>query len=322
MTSVKSVGASERQSGSEGWVLPPSDDSTPRPPTLLIVDGHAFAYRAFHAIRHLSSPTGVPTNAIYGFIKMLDKMVAGVAPSHLLVVWDGGLSTERTTALPSYKSQRAPMPADLGPQIDALQVYLRAASISFYCEDGVEADDWIAAMTRRALACGLPVVIASADKDFMQLVCSGVGLLNPNDKSGKIWAAEDVRAKTGVAPDQIVDWLSLIGDSVDNIPGVPGVGTKTATDLLQRFGSVDRLYARLTEVKSDRLRTSLEAAAEVVQLNKQLIRLKDDLADVWPLEKTRLTPPETPRLRTLYAEWGFRTMLAQISAGPEQGSLL
>jgi DNA polymerase-1 len=291
-------------------------------PRLLIIDGHAFAYRAFYAIRHLSSPNGAATNAIYGFIKMLDKMQANLAPSHLLVVWDGGLALERTTALPEYKTQRPPMPADLAHQIDSLQRYLQAARIAFYCEDGVEADDWIASMTRQAVAAGLPVVIASADKDFMQLVCPGqVGLLNTNDKSEKIWSVEDVRAKTGVAPDQIVDLLSLIGDSVDNIPGVPGVGPKTAADLLQQFGSVDALYARLPEVKSDKLRAKLEAAAAVVQRNKQLIRLKDDLKDVWPLEKTQLQPAQPQQLRPLYAEWGFKTMLAQLSPAPEQPGL-
>ncbi len=290
---------------------------------LLIVDGYAFAYRAFHAIRQLSSPTGVPTNAIYGFIKMLEKMQARLSPSHLLVVWDGGLAAERTAALPEYKSHRPPMPLDLGPQIDGLQRYLEAAKIPFYCEDGVEADDWIAAMTRQARIARLPVVIASSDKDFMQLVCSEqVGLLNPNDKSEKIWTAEDVRAKTGVTPEQIVDWLSLIGDSVDNIPGVPGVGPKTATDLLQRFGSVECLYGRLEEVKSDKLRANLRVASEIVRRNRELIRLKDDLTDVWPLERTLLAPPEAPRLRTLYAEWGFRTMLERVSASLEQPALL
>jgi len=141
--------------------------SAPACRRLLLVDGHAFAYRAFFAIRRLSSPTGAPTNAIYGFIKMLEKMRATLAPTHLLVVWDGGLAAERTAAHPEYKSQRAPMPADLEKQIEALQLYLPAAGLGSYCEDGVEADDWIAAMTRHALAAGLPVVIASTDKDFM-----------------------------------------------------------------------------------------------------------------------------------------------------------
>jgi len=294
---------------------------SPTPARLLIVDGHAFAYRAFHAIRQLSSPSGAPTNSIYGFIKMLDKMQASLAPTHLLVVWDGGLAAERLATLPEYKSQRPPAPPSLEEQIDGLLRYFRAAGIPFYCQDGVEADDWIAAMARQALAAGLPVIIASSDKDFMQLVCSGVGLFNPNDKSEKIWGHEDVRARTGVAPEQIVDWLSLIGDSVDNIPGVPGVGPKTATALLQQFGSVDCLYARLSEVSSEKLRASLQAAASIVRRNQELIRLKDDLADVWPIEQTLLNSREPEQLRALYAEWGFRTLLAQLSPAAAQSDL-
>src|SRR5882724_11603147 len=275
---------------------------------LLIIDGHAFAYRAFFAIRQLSSPTGAATNAIYGFIKMLDKLQATLAPSHLLVVWDGGLALERTSALPEYKTQRPPMPDDLAHQIDSLQRYLDAARIAFYCQDGVEADDWIASMTRQAVAAGLPDVIASTDKDFMQLVRTGqVGLVNSNDKSERIWTDEDVRVKTGVAPAQIVDWLSLLGDSVDNIPGVPGVGPKTATDLLQQFGSVDALYSRLGEVKSERVRTSLAGAEDIVRRNQRLVRLNEQQEPL-PLEEAAIRQPQPDRLRVWFAEWGFKTM--------------
>ena len=136
-----------------------------------------------------------------------------------------------------------------------------------------------------------------------------------------LWAVPTVRARTGVAPEQIVDWLSLIGDSVDNIPGVPGVGPKTATALLQQFGSVDCLYARLSEVSSEKLRASLQAAASIVRRNQELIRLKDDLADVWPIEQTLLNSREPEQLRALYAEWGFRTLLAQLSPAAAQSDL-
>ena len=226
---------------------------------LLIVDGHAYAYRAFHAIRELRSPAGQPTNAIYGFIKMLAKMRARLSPSHLIVVWDGGLSAERMAALPEYKAQRPEMPADLGSQIDEIIRYLEAANVASFCGEGVEADDYIACLARRAHNADMDVVIASSDKDFMQLVLPGIGLLNPNDKTETVWTADQVRAKTGVEPSQIVDWLSLLGDSVDNIPGVPGVGPKTAADLLRQFGSVAALYGRLPEVTSERLRSALTA---------------------------------------------------------------
>ena len=150
---------------------------------LLIVDGHAYAYRAFHAIRELRSPDGRPTNAIYGFVKMLEKMRQTVAPSHVMVVWDGGLSQARIAALPEYKAQRPEMPDDLRPQLDEIAAYLEAAGTASYCSPGIEADDYIACLARQAADAGLSVVIASSDKDFMQLVASRIGLLNPNDKS-------------------------------------------------------------------------------------------------------------------------------------------
>jgi DNA polymerase-1 len=244
---------------------------------LLIVDGHAYAYRAFYAIRELRSPTGNPTNAIYGFVKMLVKMRVKMQPTHLVVVWDGGLSDERMAVLPSYKAHRPEMPEALRPQLDEIVSYLKAAGIESFEREGVEADDYIACLARHATKADMAVVIASADKDFMQLVSPQVGLLNPNDKSETVWTAEQVRAKTGVEPEQIVDWLALMGDAVDNIPGVPGVGPKTAADLLKRFGSVKELLKRLEEVKQEKLRASLLASVADVKRNLNLVRLQDDL---------------------------------------------
>jgi DNA polymerase I len=276
---------------------------------LLIVDGHAYAYRAFYAIRDLRSPSGQPTNAIYGFIKMLAKMRAGIEPTHLIVVWDGGLSAERIAALPEYKAQRPEMPDDLRPQLDGIVSYLKAANVASFCGDGIEADDYIACLARRASDAGMAVVIASSDKDFMQLVSPRVGLLNPNDKSETIWTDEQVRAKTGVGPEQIVDWLGLMGDSVDNIPGVPGVGPKTAADLLNRFGSVAELFGRLDEVKSEKLREALRASAEAVRRNLKLVKLQDDLPCEFSPENLAEKPADAGRLAGLFRQWGFNGML-------------
>ena len=292
---------------------------------LLIVDGHAYAYRAFHAIRELRSPTGEPTNAVFGFIKMLAKMRAALSPTHCLVAWDGGLSAERLAALPEYKAQRPEMPADLAIQIAEIVRYLEAANIASFCQDGIEADDYIAGLARRAADVDLEVVIASSDKDFMQLVSPGIGLLNPNDKTETVWTAEQVRNKTGVEPSQIVDWLALVGDSVDNIPGVPGVGPKTAADLLRQFGSVEALYRRLAGVKSDRLRAALEQSAGAVRRNQQLVRLKVELPCEFALEALREKPADAGRLAPLYRRWGFRSLLAEAEASQkysEQAVLL
>lgn len=292
-------------------------------PRLLIVDGHAYAYRAFHAIRHLNSPGGSPTNAIYGFIKMLAKMRTSLQPTHLSVVWDGGLAAERMEALPEYKAQRPPMPESLSSQIDSIQTYLSAAGIASFCDDGVEADDLIATQARQAVGFGAGVVIASADKDFMQLVSPSVGLFNPNDKSEAVWQADQVRAKSGVEPEQVVDWLSLIGDAVDNIAGVPGVGPKTAAELLRQFGTIAALYERLGEVKSDRVRAALQGAEPAVRRNQRLIRLRDDLPGVSGLENFSPGKGNPSRLGELYREWGFRGLLAELPAsGATQGELL
>ncbi len=279
---------------------------------LLIVDGHAYAYRAFHAIRDLHSPAGQPTNAIYGFVKMLAKMRAAVEPTHLIVVWDGGLSAERLAALPEYKAQRPEMPETLRPQLDEIVSYLKSAGIASFCREGVEADDYIACLARRAAEAGMAVVIASSDKDFMQLVSRPIGLLNPNDKSETIWTDEQVRMKLGVPPSQVVDWLSLTGDSVDNIPGVPGVGPKTATELLNRFGSVRVLYERLGEVKSEKLRANLRAAEGAVRRNQELVRLRENLPCEFAPDELAEKPADAGRLRELYRRWGFKTLLAAL----------
>ena len=279
---------------------------------LLIIDGHAYAYRAFHAIRDLRSPDGRPTNAVYGFVKMLTKLRATVEPSHLMVVWDGGLSAKRVARLPEYKAQRPDMPDDLKPQFDEIVEYLKAAGIASFCREGVEADDYIACLARRAADAGMTVVIASSDKDFMQLVSARVGLFNPNDKSETVWTDGQVRAKAGVGPSQIVDWLSLTGDTVDNIPGVPGVGPKTAAELLNQFGSLAVLYERLDEVKSERLRAALRASADVVRRNQELVRLQDDLPCEYSPEALAGKPADAGGLRTLYQRWGFKGMLAAL----------
>ena len=284
-----------------------------------MVDGHAYAYRAFYAIRRLDSPAGVPTNAIFGFIKMLMKMRARLKPTHLAIAWDGGLAEERQALLPEYKAQRPPMPEDLDRQIGEIcDRYLPAAGIGSRCEPQVEADDWIATWTRVAEAADAEVVIASSDKDFMQLVSPRVGLLNPNDKSESVWTAEQVRAKTGVEPGQIVDWLSLIGDSVDNIPGVPGVGPKTATELLDEFGSVDEMFGRLPEVRADKLRARLAEAERAVRRNQRMIRLRDDLPGAGTLADFVVRTEDRPALAALFGEWGFNSLRREFESAPDE----
>lgn len=290
---------------------------------LLLVDGHAYAYRAFHAIRSLNAPDGSPTNAIYGFIKMLQKMIAKLNPSHQLVVWDGGLAPERLTALPEYKAHRPSTPDSLATQLPQIEAWLTAAGHPQLLRDGTEADDWIGTYARRGEQAGWQVIVASSDKDFMQLVSDRIGLLNPNDKSEKIWGAADVEAKTGVSPAQIVDWLALVGDSVDNIPGVSGVGPKTAAELLKRFGSVDALLTRLSEIKSEHQRAALGGAVEILHRNQLMVRLNCALPNGPDLKDLVARPADVPQLRAMYERWSFRSLRTELGevGGAEQGQL-
>lgn len=278
---------------------------------LLIIDGHAYAYRAFHAIRDLRGPDGKPTNAIFGFVKMLEKMRLALGPEHLIVVWDGGLCAGRLEAHPEYKAQRPEMPGELQPQFDEIESYLEAAGIASYCATGVEADDYIGCLARHAEQAGWNVVIASSDKDFMQLVSERVGLLNPHDKTGMIWGREQVFAKAGVEPEQIADWLALMGDAVDNIPGVPGVGPKTSAELLGQFGSLEKLLARLDEVKSEKLRASLKNSVAILKRNLELVRLRTVTCEFTP-ETVALRAVDGIKLRGLFQRWGFNGMLAAL----------
>ena len=293
-----------------------STEPTPDPAAgrLLLVDGHAYAYRAFHAIRQLNGPDGAPTNAIFGFVKMLAKLRLLLQPTHLAVVWDGGLAAERMALLPEYKAQRPPMPDGLRRQFDELAAFLCAARVTSLCRDGVEADDWIATLARQAVAANLAVVIASSDKDFMQLVSPRVGLFNPTDKSEAVWTREQVVAKVGVEPEQVVDYLSLLGDAVDNIPGAPGVGAKTAAELLRQFGSLEALLGRLAEVKSDRIRASLAGAAADLRRNQRMIRLWDDLPLETSIESLRAVAADDGALIALYTRWGFGSLRRELEA--------
>ncbi len=275
----------------------------------LIVDGNMYAHRAFHAIAPLRSPDGLPTNAVLGFIKTLQKIIDKLKPTHLLVVWDGGLSNDRMDSLPEYKQNRPPMPKSLEIQIGLIQEYLQLAKIPFFHQLGIEADDWIATVAAKAAEQGCYVIIASADKDFLQLVSDNIGIINPADRSEKVWTDKDVKEKTGVSPEQIVDWLSLIGDAVDNIQGVEGVGPKTATTLLSKFGSIDEMFENLDKVTSEKLRIKLIESKELIKRNRDLIRLYKNLPSEFDLNKYKIQPMDEDRLNEYFKKLGFKSML-------------
>ena len=264
----------------------------------------------------MAAPDGFPTNAIYGFIKMINRMRNRVKPTHIAVIWDGGLDEERTEALEEYKEQRDPMPDDMEVQLDAIDEWLEAVGIFSWCEDNIEADDVIGTLAWQAEAAGQFVVVASADKDFFQLINEDIHMLNPNDKSDKLWEALQVENKTGVVPEQIVDWLSLVGDAVDGIPGVSGVGPKTAAKLLTEYRTVEALYERIDTVSSPKLRERLSAAEKDVRRNRQLIALKNIRQWNVSLDTLRPAAPDISRLRDQYRQWGFRSMLQGLDELP------
>lgn len=288
----------------------------------LIVDGNMYAYRAFHSIAPLSSPEGKPTNAVYGFIKILQKLIDRLKPTHLLVAWDGGLSLKRKSSLPEYKTNRPPMPKSLESQIDLICEYLQRARVPIFYKEGVEADDWIATISTKAAEQGINVVIASADKDFMQLVSEKIGIINPNDRSEKVWTRQSVLEKTGVSPEQIVDWLSLVGDSVDNIPGVEGIGPKTATALLKQFGSIDAIFSNIDKVEPERIRNKLIESEEIVKRNRELIQLYRNMECEFNLDDYRIQEPDEESLKEFYNKLGFKSLLKNAEEDREKQGML
>ncbi len=276
-------------------------------PRLLLVDGHALAYRAFYAIADLSNKAGSPTNAVFGFIRMLDQLRQQWAPSHAWIVFDGGLPADRLKLLDSYKAQREEMPSALRGQFSDIQEYLCYAGLSSLTVDGQEADDVIATLATQASKAKADVLIATSDKDLYQLVNEGTAIVSLT-KSDKKMTAIEVEAKTGVSPDKIDQWLALIGDTADNIPGVPGVGPKTAAKLLNTFGSIENLYQCLDEVTSSKLRTALSDAQADVERNCSMTRLHRDLPLSVSWEDGKSRPVNVSDLLSFFQRMEFHSM--------------
>ena len=288
--------------------------------TLLLVDAYAMIYRAFFAIRHLTGPAGEPVNAIYGCTKMLRKYLAEHRPTHCAVVFDLGPPRQRLAILPSYKAQRPPTPPDLAAQLPAIREILRALRLPVVERDGDEADDIIATLAKRTARAGHSVLIASNDKDFAQLVDDQIRLLRSGPKTDQIFDTTAVHAKYGVLPAQIVDLFSLIGDSVDNIPGVPGVGEKTATALLHQFQTLDQLLVHPAEIASPKLRTTLIDHADRLRLNRQLIQLDQAVEVAVDWSDLQVQTPDYPALVTALQQHGFQSLLKEIQHESRQGA--
>lgn len=281
----------------------------------LIIDGTAVAYRAFYALQDLSTRAGQPTNALFGFIRMLQQLTAKWQPEKVVVVFDGGSPARRLEKLPEYKAQRAPMPDSLRSQLPLLNEYLAAAGIPLVLIKGQEADDIMATLAVRAAQQGRMVRLATSDKDLLQLVGDNIRIVPPTKTEEELDAA-GVEAKSGVRPEQIVDWLALVGDSADNIPGVHGIGPKTAAKLLRQYGSLAQCAAHLDTIEPAGVREKLKAELNVAKLNVELMTLDIAVPGVpnWP----DIAPPAPDRQKLLdfFNKFELHRFAAELAAHP------
>lgn len=287
--------------------------------TLLLVDGHYFAYRSFFAIRGLSNSRGEPTNAVFGFVKALRKMLGDVQPDAAAVVWDAGLPERRMELLPTYKQQRDETPDDLQRQFSLIEEAVTALGVRNVSLPGHEADDLIASYAVQALThdAGARVVIATNDKDIYALAGDRVQIYTTGkiDTAGSaegfaLLGVPEVEAKWGVLPALIPDVLALTGDTADNIPGVPGVGPKTAAKLVREAGRVRDLLENPDKIANEKLREKVRESSQRVLDNLELVRLDDDLELPVPLEELSVHPDPLAMVE-LARRCEFRSLLAE-----------
>lgn len=281
---------------------------------LYLVDGSAYIFRAYYSLPPLTNPQGVPVGAVAGYSNMLWKLASDLhaadGPTHMAVVLDKAGTSFRNEIYDQYKANRPPAPEDLRPQFPLIRDATLAFSLPMIEEENVEADDMIASYTKAARAQGWDVSIISSDKDLMQLVGDGVDMFDT--MKDKRIGREEVIEKFGVGPELVGDVLALMGDSSDNVPGVPGIGPKTATKLITEYGSLDAVLAAAPDMKPSKMRDNLIEHAELARLSRVLVTLKDDCPLPIPLEEMVLGPiPEEP-LRPFLEEHGFRSLLNRI----------
>jgi len=286
---------------------------TDQKPRLFLIDGSSYIFRAFFAIPPLSNAAGLPTNAIFGFTNILLKLLKQHRPEYVVVALDAGRETFRNEMFADYKSNRPEAPAELVPQFPYFRKVLDALNLPLLELPGYEADDIIATLCGTMSGQGCQVVVVSSDKDLMQLVTNGIRLL---DSAKDRWiGAEQVREKFGVAPEQVIEVMGLMGDAVDNIPGVKGIGEKTAIALIQQFQTLENLFDHLAEVEqmklrgAARVRNILAEGKQAAFLSRDLATVKRDVPVETGLESLRARPPDIDKARILFTELGFTHLL-------------
>ncbi len=276
---------------------------------LILVDGSSYLYRAFHALPALMNSKNFPTGAIYGMINMLKRLIADYQPDHMAVIFDAKGKTFRDDLYPDYKATRQEMPSDLIRQIEPLHRLIRALGIPLIMVEGVEADDVIGTLATRATQDKMDTVISTGDKDLAQLVNSHVTLINT--MTNTLLNPDSVKEKFGVPPELIVDYLTLVGDTSDNIPGVPQVGPKTAAKWLQEYGSLDNIVANAEKI-SGKVGEKLRGSIEQLPLTKSLVTIKQDVHLPLDFSELKLTPADKKILIEMFKEMEFKSWLAEL----------
>ena len=282
-------------------------------PPFVLVDGSSYLFRAFHALPPLSNTKGEPTGATVGVINMLRKLIADYRPEHMAVVFDAPGKTFRDDLYPEYKANRPPMPDELREQIEPTLDIIRAMGLPLLIIDDVEADDVIGTLARQATEQGMETLVSTGDKDMAQLVNQHVTLINT--MTDTLLDEAGVQAKFGVRPDQIIDFLALTGDSVDNIPGVPGVGKKTASALLAHFGTLEDIYANLDRIHEVPVRGAktlgarLDTHRDAAMLARQLTGIACDAPLDDPETNLRRSMPDLGAINALFDEANIGTAL-------------
>jgi DNA polymerase-1 len=279
-------------------------------PTLYVLDALNFLFRAFHALPPLKTTKGEQTGAIYGLCQMMLKIEREERPTHLTCVFDAPGETFRNQLYAGYKAHRPPMPPELAGQIGMVRTVVEAFGLTTLEVPGYEADDVIAALARRGTEAGMEVVICSSDKDLLQLCAEDVSILDT--MKNRRLGPEAVREKFGVGPERLGDVLALMGDSIDNVPGVDGIGPKTAAELINKYGSLDALLEHASEVKGKR-GEALVAARDLVRTSRELVRLRDDAPLPKTLQELHRVEPNRERLRNLFHELEFFRLESQLS---------
>ena len=285
---------------------------------LYLVDGSGYIFRAYHALPPMNRPDGTPVNAVFGFSSMLVRLIDDLDADHLAVIFDAARTNFRNEIYPEYKAQRPEAPEDLVPQFPLIRDATRAFNVPCIEMEGFEADDLIATYARLASEAGWRVTVVSSDKDLMQLVTDGIDMFDPM-KNRPIGRAEVIE-KFGVPPEKVVDVQSLAGDSVDNVPGVPGIGIKTAAQLIEEYGDLETLLARAGEIKQPKRRESLIEHADKARISKRLVTLRNDVEVPEPLEDLAVRHIDPAMVLPFLQEQGFKRLIARFESEAAQSN--